>query len=47
MRGTASYRLFQARNQNNVNTEWAQKLPDFVRRLEDALYRTAASKVWQ
>ena len=24
---------------------WSEKMPDFVRRLEDALYRTAHSKV--
>ena len=27
-----------------VNQDWNQKLPDFVQRLEEALYRTAASK---
>lgn len=29
----------------NVTREWQQKLPDFVRRLEEALYRGAATKV--
>jgi hypothetical protein len=28
----------------SVTKEWQQKLPDFVRRLEEALYRSAATK---
>lgn len=35
--------LFQQRKPM-VNQDWNQKLPDFVQRLEEALYRTAASK---
>ena len=27
-----------------MTKEWQQKLPDFVRRLEEALYRSAATK---
>ena len=29
----------------NVTQEWKEKLPDFVKRLEEALYQGAASKV--
>ena len=29
----------------NVTQEWKEKLPDFVKRLEEALYQNAASKV--
>jgi hypothetical protein len=29
----------------NVTKEWQEKLPDFVRRLEEALYRNATSLV--
>ena len=36
--------LFQKRKQASVTDEWKAKLPDFVRRLEEALYRTARSK---
>ncbi|KAK9829143.1 hypothetical protein WJX72_004144 [[Myrmecia] bisecta] len=36
-------KLFSARKPNAAK-EWDEKLPDFVRRLEEALYRTAASK---
>lgn len=39
-----SLKLFQQRKPS-VTTEWQSKLPDFVRRLEEALYRSAASKV--
>ena len=35
-------RLFQ-RKKPNVMDEWRDKLPEFIRRLEDALYRTARS----
>mmetsp|Transcript_24255 Transcript_24255/g.82875 ORF Transcript_24255/g.82875 Transcript_24255/m.82875 type:complete len:1312 (+) Transcript_24255:116-4051(+) len=35
--------LFNARKPN-VTAEWKQKLPDFVKRLEEALYRSAPSK---
>jgi hypothetical protein len=35
--------MFQQRKPS-VTKEWQQKLPDFVRRLEEALYRSAASK---
>jgi len=28
-----------------VTPEWQQKLPDFVKRLEEALYKNAACKV--
>ncbi|KAK9824572.1 hypothetical protein WJX72_011411 [[Myrmecia] bisecta] len=37
------FKLFSARKPNAAK-EWDEKLPDFVRRLEEALYRTAASK---
>eukprot|EP00793_Prasinoderma_coloniale_P000996 PRCOL_00007086-RA len=37
------FRLFTSRKPN-VSKEWQVKLPDFVRRLEEALYRTARSK---
>lgn len=40
-----SYRLFSARQRAGATQEWNDKLPDFVRRLEEALYRTAHSKV--
>jgi hypothetical protein len=41
---TRSLKMFQQRKPS-VTKEWQQKLPDFVRRLEEALYRSAASKV--
>ncbi|KAJ7216854.1 hypothetical protein O6H91_Y471400 [Diphasiastrum complanatum] len=37
------FRLFQKRKPQ-VTPEWQQKLPDFVKRLEEQLYRDAASK---
>jgi hypothetical protein len=37
-------RLFKHRKQLG-NPEWQQRLPDFVKRLEEALYNNAASKV--
>ena len=40
-----SYRLFSQRQRAGATQEWNDKLPDFVRRLEEALYRTARSKV--
>jgi hypothetical protein len=39
-----SYTLFSQRKPN-VTAEWQDKLPDFVKRLEEALYRNARSKV--
>lgn len=36
--------LFQKRKPR-VSQEWQQKLPEFVKRLEESLYRDAASKV--
>ena len=39
-----SLKLFQ-RRKPSVTKEWQNKLPDFVRRLEEALYRSAQSKV--
>ncbi|KAK9806697.1 hypothetical protein WJX73_009793 [Symbiochloris irregularis] len=41
---TQIYRLFSARQRAGATQEWNDKLPDFVRRLEEALYRTARSK---
>ena len=41
---TASLVLFQQRKPAMQNQDWNQKLPDFVQRLEEALYRTATSK---
>ena len=38
-------RLFEQRQKNGMQQDHAEKLPDFVRRLEEALYRTASSKV--
>lgn len=41
-----SFRLFTGRQRaNNLRPEFKDKLPDFVRRLEEALYRTARTKV--
>lgn len=37
------FNLFTQRKPN-VSYEWQVKLPDFVRRLEEALYRTATSE---
>lgn len=37
-------RLFQQRKPTETK-EWQQKLPDFVLRLEEAVYRGARSKV--
>ena len=42
--GLCSFKLFSQRKPS-VTAEWQEKLPDFVRRLEEALYRTASSKV--
>ena len=39
-----SLRLFQQRKPSETK-EWAQKLPDFVLRLEEAVYRGARTKV--
>jgi hypothetical protein len=39
-----SFQLF-ARRKPNCNQDWQRKLPDFVKRLEEALYRAARSKV--
>ena len=39
-----SFSLF-AQRKPNVNQDWQRKLPDFVRRLEEALYRAARSPV--
>ena len=39
------YQLFNHRQINGAPHEWERKLPDFVKRLEDALYRAADSKV--
>lgn len=39
-----SFSLF-ARRKPNCNQDWQRKLPDFVKRLEEALYRAARSKV--
>ena len=39
-----SYRLFNQRKPN-VAHEWRAKLPDFIKRLEDGLYRAARSQV--
>jgi hypothetical protein len=36
--------LFKNRKPH-VTPEWQQRLPDFVKRLEEALYRSAATKV--
>ena len=38
------YQLFAARKPV-VTSEWQNKLPDFVKRLEEALYRCAPNKV--
>ncbi|KAK9866771.1 hypothetical protein WJX84_010523 [Apatococcus fuscideae] len=40
---TQIFKLFSQRKPS-VTAEWQEKLPDFVRRLEEALYRTASSK---
>lgn len=40
------FTLFASRKPN-VNQDWQRKLPDFVKRLEEALYRAARSKVSQ
>lgn len=43
-----SFTLFSQRQKSNMQAEWFDKMPDFVRRLEEALYRTATSKVrWE
>jgi hypothetical protein len=39
-----SYHLFR-KKRPNFPPEWAMKFPDFVRRLEEALYRNAQTKV--
>lgn len=39
-----SFKIFQARKAG-VTSQWNQRLPDFVKRLEEALYRAARSKV--
>lgn len=36
-----------AQRKPNVNQDWQRKLPDFVKRLEEALYRAAHNKVSQ
>ena len=41
----AVFNLFSSRPRSTDNAQFRQKLPDFVRRLEEALYRTAATKV--
>ena len=41
----AVFNLFSSRPRSTDNAQFKQKLPDFVRRLEEALYRTAATKV--
>ncbi|BDA47644.1 probable histone acetyltransferase HAC1 [Coccomyxa sp. Obi] len=38
------FNLFSSRPKNQDNVQFRQKLPDFVRRLEEALYRTASTK---
>lgn len=43
--GGAVFNLFSSRPKNQDNAQFRQKLPDFVRRLEEALYRTASTKV--
>ena len=43
--GLRRYRLFSQRQRNGSPNEWTDKLPDFVKRLEEALYRAADSKV--
>ena len=41
-----SLHLFKQRqSRTHMQKGWSEKMPDFVRRLEDALYRTAHSKV--
>lgn len=39
------YQLFNQRQINGAPHEWTKKLPDFVKRLEDALLRAAESQV--
>jgi hypothetical protein len=41
---TCRLQLFRNRKPH-VTPEWQQKLPDFVKRLEEALYKNAASRV--
>ena len=41
---TSSYQIFSKRRPG-VQQPWSNRLPDFIRRLEDALYRVARSKV--
>jgi hypothetical protein len=38
-----SFTLFQKRKPGNQN-QWSEKLPDFVKRLEAALFNSAATK---
>lgn len=41
---TDTFSLSPLQRKPSVTKEWQQKLPDFVRRLEEALYRSAFSK---
>lgn len=41
---TCSFTLFQKRKPGGQN-QWSEKLPDFVKRLEAALFNSAATKV--
>ena len=40
-----SYRLFIARKPGVSSSSWESRLPDFVKRLEQALFSSAGSKV--
>lgn len=44
MASICSFTLF-ARRKPDVNQDWQRKLPDFIKRLEEALYRLADSRV--
>ncbi len=43
--GRAVFNIFRSHPRSTDDAQFQQKLPDYVRRLEAALYRTAASKV--
>jgi hypothetical protein len=42
--GLCSFALFQKRKPGGQN-QWSEKLPDFVKRLESALFNSAQTKV--